>query len=919
MAKSLYINNKRVIIDSENTYFPFTYKISTLEDVSIIGVPVSKTVTIPRCPVNDEIFGFIGNLNRVTIGGQNNLIGVSFNQTKKAIYELYNESELISTGLLIVNDITYDNYEIELVDIIIDKIESFSDVYLSDLDIINDDNSIYTKKLTAANIVNANNNIQTIRPVINIKDRDSNGTSIQCKYNNGTLTPYYNTVEFPEDVTPVQVKSLKNSDVDFAITLNNVMKSINQSENKVGENGYNTSEHPNIIVDTKLTSMFDELNIMLTPKKEQTYPSVEYLMDGFNLPTFTNSPEQTQLYKSKILVGGSDLIQLNGNYYIELEFELNTTASEDSPWISSYIDSTGTHGFNKDTPDGTFMGELYFDTYFSSIYSYDSSVRYSSIPQTQLIRLIKGVNVSYTMSGPRVNTIKVIGKVLLKVDYYPNLLAYTYPIYLNFDFTKYSSSSRNTKLYNTTYCNNTVTINPSKITYNTLDLRTGDTIKGQNLYPKVSIKDFILNTCKFFNLGVKVLGNDLYIFKKVYYQSPDILLLDDSETSIKTNLITNSKIKLKSGLPDTSSFVSDILKTYETTNNKVYGEQILNTGYSIKENIKEVSFDPSIPILVTDINNFAYDRFANTFQGGYSYYPLGFIDGLIDKIVYGYLNKVIDKTYISDDSFYEAGMKSIYDTRIPTEQSFKMLNSLLQYNSLTNTFQFTNALAYNDVNTEKLDYYFTLSPYQFNSNGGIVKSLDFNKPLYNWAFITDSVYPDNITLYNIYHKNMLSDLLSVDTHTIKSKCYIDGNIDIFKIYNISNSNYIISNLPEYDPTQPGMYEIELTRVNNINNYLNTFKTVNGIVNINSTSVSSGAITITSEITFDGWGTVNSKGICWGTTINPLWSPDGIESTSPDNIYTLTTPNIGTGTYYVRAYLENDGGVAYSDNVIVVIP
>ena len=40
--KQLFIENKKVLLD-ENTYFPFTYKISDLENVNIINLPKSKT------------------------------------------------------------------------------------------------------------------------------------------------------------------------------------------------------------------------------------------------------------------------------------------------------------------------------------------------------------------------------------------------------------------------------------------------------------------------------------------------------------------------------------------------------------------------------------------------------------------------------------------------------------------------------------------------------------------------------------------------------------------------------------------------------------------------------------------------------------------------------------------------------------
>ena len=53
--------------------------------------------------------------------------------------------------------------------------------------------------------------------------------------------------------------------------------------------------------------------------------------------------------------------------------------------------------------------------------------------------------------------------------------------------------------------------------------------------------------------------------------------------------------------------------------------------------------------------------------------------------------------------------------------------------------------------------------------------------------------------------------------------FIDGLVDIYKIYNYKNSNYIISELVEYDPTEPDLYEVKLMRVNNINNYTNDDK------------------------------------------------------------------------------------------------
>ena len=120
--KQLFIENKKVLID-ENTYFPFTYKISDLENVNIINLPKSKTVNIPRCPQNDEIFGHIGEITRINVNSNDNKIGISFNQIKKCEYKLCNESVVIGTGLLIVNAVNDENYEIQLYDYLVKKLE----------------------------------------------------------------------------------------------------------------------------------------------------------------------------------------------------------------------------------------------------------------------------------------------------------------------------------------------------------------------------------------------------------------------------------------------------------------------------------------------------------------------------------------------------------------------------------------------------------------------------------------------------------------------------------------------------------------------------------------------------------------------------------------------------------------------------
>lgn len=910
MSKSLYINNKRVTIDSENTYFPFTYKISTLEDISIIGVPVSKSISIPRCQTNDEIFGFIGELSRINTGHSDDLVSVSFNQTKKATYKLLDESKIVSTGLLIVTNVTRNNYEVELVDVIVDKIESFSNKYLNDLDIINDDDTVFNKKLNAVSVVNAFNT-GVITPLVNIKDRDSDGTTISCKTTNGTLTPVMTTRELPTDCTPIQVKSMKNGDFDYGIKLRRVIDSFNKTNNS----NYDTANYPDIVIADNAKNIFDEVNLLLIPKREQSFVE-DVTMDGFNIPSFVNSPLNNLKFKHPVNIDGVSIEQRNGNYYFSIPFEFTATRGATPTTVLTKYNNVLYH--DADTNYGDVLGNLQFSTYLSS--DWDTyGEQYSTIPQITNIILRKGVNTTFTFDGSgNVLTCKVSGSMLIKTDYYPNLLGYTYPMNINFDFAPYAVSTRNTILFGQATCNNVMAISDSLVTYTKLDIATGDYLSGGILYPAVSLKDFILDTCKYFNLGVKVNDdNALELFKKEYHISPEVLIIDD-DTTINTNIINNSKIILTYGLADNA-----LLKSYEDQNNKKYGEQVINTGYSIKENIQNIEFGVSIPLYMNDTNNYAYDQFAGQFNGGYSRKSFGCTNGFEDRLVFGYPKLIDDFIYISDDSFYEAGMKSVYDTRIPTEKQFTMLNSLLTYNTTTSQYSFGDTLSYNDTYSVISNTFYTLSPYRFADtvvpDTEIYKSLELNKPIYSYADIRDTNYPDTATAYYKYYKNQLSDRFNENTHILKAKMYINGNPDIWGIYNIKNSNYIIYNLPEYDPTQPDMYEVELLRVNDVNKYLNIYgteyakQTTKDVTNITSNSATSGGI-----ISFQGDDRVLTRGLVWDIDPKPTVSSYGgiTAITDPVLDYNSTMTGLTSNKmYYVRAYSTNSFGTSYGQQVI----
>jgi hypothetical protein len=96
-----------------------------------------------------------------------------------------------------------------------------------------------------------------------------------------------------------------------------------------------------------------------------------------------------------------------------------------------------------------------------------------------------------------------------------------------------------------------------------------------------------------------------------------------------------------------------------------------------------------------------------------------------------------------------------------------------------------------------------------------------NKPTYNYADITDTQYPASKTHYFKYWKDHITDIYDVNTHILSTRMFISGELDIYKIYNYKNSYYIISEITEYDPTLPRIYEVKLLRVNNLDAYSTT--------------------------------------------------------------------------------------------------
>lgn len=223
--KQLIINGELAFIDKDQ-YFPFTYKISDLEEINIINFPSTKSIMLPRNTQNDEIFGHIAEITRNNYGFSDNQSGVSFNQIKKANYELKNNSEMVSEGIVRIVNITHSHYEVELYDKAIEVLEELEDKEINDLEIINP----VTGKPLEERINHETIKDMTVRdwgitPVFVDYDSNFTGNKIYARYN--TITGIgEKEIEFPREMTPFQMRTFSAANVPFTMHLTKMMDMI---------------------------------------------------------------------------------------------------------------------------------------------------------------------------------------------------------------------------------------------------------------------------------------------------------------------------------------------------------------------------------------------------------------------------------------------------------------------------------------------------------------------------------------------------------------------------------------------------------------------------------------------------------------------------------------------------------------------
>lgn len=802
--KQLYVQNKRVLID-ENTYFPFTHTISDLENVEVMSFPTSKTINLPRCKQNDDVFGHIAEITRINVDSSDNKIGLSFNQIKKCEYVLYDENIVVSKGLVIIESITESNYEVTLYDQLIQKLEELDgdedtgEYFLTDIDLFTSEfraNSFDMKhQVTGLTL--------PIVPVLGIKDNKSDLDSkiIRCNTKSGSTYEYKN-IDLPTECTSLQLRTVKAYEFNYACPLSTTIAAINS---KYG----NTIKY-----DDEIKYLMDETYMLLNQATNE-----ENAVQGIHNLTPYSTSVSGATYRV-MDTDFKDVCNTNGNKVFDLNIQMHWTGPHTSRIGGRLEDGMGTWDPMYYTYN-TINGDL-FSKLWAKVYLYNNS---KTSPKTYYeIDFIRGENaiIEFVESSQEFASGITLNTTLpINLDFYPEFDgSLSGQTYLHIDLQTFDPSYPTFKWKlsdgsNQVVFNSFNILSGSTLTETALKFRSNDRITTEKIMPKLSIKSFIMQLAKFFNLDITIENDVLKLIPKTYYLSNDRLIID-SINNISTNNITFNRLKLSTGLPK-----NDNIEAYKTKYKSPYGSKVIDTGYSIKKSTKEITLDTSIPVFYRDYNSFTYQNYAKYMNGGYSKNNYGLINDLDNKLTLCYVNKVTDKLYITDDTPFEGGLNTSITGA--TEAKFVHYNPWLTVDITlpdndSSKYKVIDPLVDLFYGGGMTEYFWTVSPYYFENNV-VVKSLEMSRPQINYCGLTNDRYLEQSTLYYLHHRNMLIDKYNHNTHIIDCNIYINGPIDLYKIYNYHNSFYIISDIIEYDPTIPNVYNVKLMRVNDINNYV----------------------------------------------------------------------------------------------------
>ena len=99
MNIELFIDGNKVDLP-ENIQIPMNYELEKIENPTIVKNNFSKTISLQGTPINNQIFGYYYELDKIYDGR-------GYNAIKRVPFELYRDNELIESGYLQLNNIKY--------------------------------------------------------------------------------------------------------------------------------------------------------------------------------------------------------------------------------------------------------------------------------------------------------------------------------------------------------------------------------------------------------------------------------------------------------------------------------------------------------------------------------------------------------------------------------------------------------------------------------------------------------------------------------------------------------------------------------------------------------------------------------------------------------------------------------------------
>lgn len=790
--KKLIINGEIAIIEAEQ-YFPFTYKLSDLEEINVINFPSTKSVILPRGTQNDEIFGHIAEITRLNTYGEDNKVGVSFNQFKKGQYELLNGSELVSKGIIRIVNITEEGYEIELYDQAIELLEILEEKFFNGskegdanepgLEIINPQTGLpLNVMVNYASVADMLVKDYGVTPIFGDYDTQYEVDSILGKTDVALNAPLVK-LNLPETLTPLQLRTFPAGDIPYTIKLTKIFDMLLSSKD--------LEIRGKVIFSTMVRKLLENV-YMLLKKPENGLLSTTTEMWPDTATKSANDKDTLVWHNYNWLVKDAFWYTIfNGEYRASYEYDFKVETTQTGNVITQY---DGVSYTTANALEGDMIGILAVDTQVNLMGGTFSRAIFTKIP------LYLGRNAVYSnVGGKRVLHCK--GTFVTSMNIHQKEAnGSTARVYHTFSGRRWGAG---TSVYRGKDLNFfgfegdsgkftvTSTVTPT-ITHKYLDFTEYDMLTSDKLLPDMTIKDFIIDLAKSYNFNITAKNNGLYVDVKRYKETDEVILID-GQPDIDVSKVDFSKLVISNQYPD-----SELIKEYEEKLGKPWTSKIINTGYSIKKSKEEIELPYGTSLPIVDYNYFAYDYFGEYLNAGYATVATGDVRNISGNIVLGYIQRNDDKIYITDTERRE-------DKPVLANHRLTLIDG---------RWKFDDDIA---ANISKVDTYPTFVPYRL-VDGVIVESLEFNKPEYNFANITDAEYPQGVNMYDRFHRGMLIDKFNADTHILTAQLFIDGVAGIGNIYNYKNSNYIIAELTEYDPTEPGLYEVKLMRVNDIKNY-----------------------------------------------------------------------------------------------------